>query len=257
MRKICGIIGVSVLALLCTACGSKKEDFKLGETAYARGNYQASAKIFDNNGSFNPRKYDAKFYEGMSKLNISDTNGALSELKDVANNADSRSLRARALDGMGRVYLKTNNPGEAEQMYRKILKEYPHDYPEEDALGGILKSKTAQGDAAGIANARQELAAKYPNSPYLGRSVPATAKASAPKPQGTIYRVRLNKAYPDKASAKAVVAQLHTRGIDSAPVALASGGFGVQMGAYSSAENARARVATLRTAGIPAVVAAN
>ena len=45
MRKICGIIGGCVLALLCTACGSKKEDFKLGETAYARGNQTAAERF--------------------------------------------------------------------------------------------------------------------------------------------------------------------------------------------------------------------
>jgi len=259
MHRISGLLCLGALAAILAGCGTKKDDYKLGEAAYARGNYQASANIFEGHtGAFDPRKDEAKFYSGMSKLNVGDTDSALADFKDVASSASSHTLRARALDAQGKAYLKSNNPGEAEAAYNKILKDYAKDYPEEDALGGLLKAKTAKGDTVGAAKVRQELAGKYPHSPYLGKTAGAAPAGLALKQQsGALYKVRLNKIYADHAAAKAEAVRLQRKGLEAIPVALAQGRYGVQVGAFASPDNARGRVDSLRAYGYPAAIVNN
>ncbi len=249
MRNMTGMVCLGALALALGGCG-KKSDIKLAETAYARGNYQASDQLFKTHtGAFESGKDEARFYAGMSKFNAGDTDGALADFKSVEHSG-SRTLRARALDAQARVALKTNNPGEAERLYQQILKDYLKDYPEEDALGGLMKARTAKGDAAGADAVRQEIARKYPSSPYL-------AGAASKPAAGVVYRVRLNKSFADRAAAQTEVARLKRKGVDCTLVALPQGGFGVQAGAFSSVQNAKARVDGLRAQGVVASVVGN
>lgn len=255
MRNVIGMVCLGALALALGGCG-KKTDIKLAETAYARGNYASSDQLFKSHtGAFDPNKDEARFYAALSRFNAGDNQGAYAELKNLEGTGN-RTLRARVLDAEAKICLKTSNPGEAERLYQNILNDYTKYYPEEDALGGLMKAKTAKGDTVGAATVRQELAAKYPGSPYLGAAGGGSTAGGKPASAGTVYRVRLSKSFADRSGAQAEVARLKQKGVDCALVALPKGGFGVQAGAYSSQQNASAAVEKLRAKGVSATVVA-
>lgn len=242
-----GIVGS--LAFLCTACGGNKTDYTLGEAAYARGNYQASADIFESHsGAFNSRKDGALYYTGMSKINSGDIDGGLKDLKDVARGASSRSLRAQALAAQGQTHLKTNDPAEAETEFAKILEEYRADYPEEDALGGLMQAKAAKGDTTGAEAVRAELARKYPGSPYLARTTGAALRP------GSLFKVRLSNSFANRAAAQAEAGSLKRKGIGTMLVAQPQGAYGIQVGAFSSQAHAQARIDSLKAYGYTAQI---
>ncbi|MHC4872499.1 MAG: SPOR domain-containing protein [Planctomycetota bacterium] len=264
-----------LLSLLSAGCpkvpnpfGGKKKDggnplegaatvqtFHQGQQAYMDGEYNTASRkmgVYAESYPNTVRGIEARYWQGMSLLELGQARRARSMLEKVENNSNSpKSLKALSLRGIARSYEAEQNYLKAENYYNNLLMKYREDCDSAEVLSSLAGCAKARGDHAGMTRYVTELKRKHPKSPYLAKLKPA--KAAQPRTGSSgIFRVQAG-VFSSRDRALSLLEKLHIKRIDA--VVIHKGGrFIVQAGSFSTRQRAEQQAAKIKRLGFNAIV---
>jgi outer membrane protein assembly factor BamD (BamD/ComL family) len=174
--------------------------------------------------SLSQTENDVKFYlEKIDKGDVDEVRQALPELiAQYQNTADLAYLEGRlATDGT-----------EAVKYYRSVVENYPKSEWADDALYHIFQYDAAAGSYNAAQSDREKLKTDYPNSPFLAAA--AAVKITA-TPQTT--EIKKSVSVSDSSSGRNNLDSVVAKNV--LVNASGTGGYTLQVGAFSTSENAK------------------
>jgi TolA-binding protein len=229
--------------------------FERGQEAYLREDYATAAAhmgAYANDRPQTGRGLQARYWQAMSLLELGHARRARFLLTEVrAAPRAPRDLQALALRGIAQSHAAEEEYAAAEAAYLRLRRLYADVSAADEILAALAELRRKQGDAAGAARYRAQLARSAPESPYAGGAgATADGRSGAAQTPGFMVQAGVfrSRAYADRQ-----VRRLQDGGFEAIVVRHADG-YAVQAGRFSTRERAARHAAALKRAGFPAIV---
>lgn len=235
--------------------------FHEGQQAYMDGEYATSSRkmgVYAESYPNTVRGIEARYWQGMSLLELGNSRQARSMLEKVENNKNAPvSLKALSMRGIAKSYEAEKNHVKAESYYNNLLIHYPKDCDGAEILSALSECAKARGDIESSQRYISELRKKYPNSPYLAKKTvsaksPVSSGLTLGKGKSGLYRVQIG-VFSERNRALRMLEKLHMRKIES--VVIHKGNlFVVQAGSFSTRDRAEKQVQKIKRLGFNAII---
>lgn len=233
-----------IIPLLFTAC-TPEQSFQEGQREYVAGNYIQAAAIFSQYNTMNSDiKFEAMYYEGLCWYKVKNYARAEKLLTSVIEHSHNRMLKAQAIDAKAEMMLDQGNCQSAVSLYKMLVLGYADIYPQNDAYRK-LKTTAVQ---CGTEEVLDDVSGQFE---MIEETQVITTSAN------TLKRVRLDTHFTTKEEAVTVMKTLQDSGVESSLIKIQTPDnthYLLQVGAFSSSENATKRALEVKNLGWKVIV---
>lgn len=258
MTRYGWIIVAGIAAAMAAGCGGEispqaRQALQNGYDAYRGGDDAAAVRILDefilwNNDT--ARTAEAYYLRGLARYRLKQTDTAGKDFQAAAEKATEPSVRAHAMAALGDLAYDRDDALQAERLYRQALADTPRGTSPADQahyrLGCLLQQQGRWAEAD----------LQFSRVMYLFKESPL-ARLSADRLHAVAWTIQAGL-YADKSQAVAKAQQFRAEPLAAQARAVLGGdgqtAYAVQVGRYSTIEQARSQLAAVRVRCKDAVI---